>query len=337
MRRRAHLVAAAVVALLASCGVDAGDGAAPATTEPGTATTAGTGASTTTTLTATPDAGDPSACEDAAAVGEALGAEVDGFPTDGTMPAGDTEYSWSGCSYTSFDDDDLGFLDVERLRATRPADRRLYEVLDAQARAAVWNDQFEPVDGLGEGAYLDGTTVVVKAGDVLVFADYEPEDLGRLTAPTPAIDLARAALDLALSVDAPPTCDEVDPIIEDVIGEVDDSRTSSGFIGVNDVSLTTAGCAADLAAGGEATIAVSDAASWDAWIAAKESFDLRSSYEALEVAGRPAFDDGRRLVVDDLVADPEHSPWMIDTGLWDGDPDEGRARRIAVAEAVIDG
>jgi len=54
-------------------------------------------------------------------------------------------------------------------------------------------------------------------------------------------------------------------------------------------------------------------------------------------AGRPAFDDGRRLVVDDRVAGAAHQPWVIDTGLWDGDPVEGAERRLAVAEAVIDG
>ena len=338
-RRSAPIAAALLLAVLAACGVEGGERSPAPGGAPTTTTSDSDGGATTTTapLSTEPAGGDPSACEDAAAIGEVLGAEVDGFPSEGEAFGSEIEHTYAGCTYTSFDEDSFGFLDVERLTADDPGEVRLFDALDGEARAAVWRDGFTPVDDLGDDAYLDGTTVVVRQGDLLVFADFEPEDLATLTAPTPAIDLARAALELDLAPDQAPPCGVVEPVVAEVLGEVEDSITSTGFLSVNDVSITTAGCDVDLAEGGSAGIAVADASPWEAWVEAKGSFDLRSSYERLEVGGRPAFDDGRRLVVDDRVAGAAHQPWVIDTGLWDGDPVEGAERRLAVAEAVIDG
>lgn len=333
----AGVVAAAL--LLAACGVEGGDEAASPGASP-TTEAGGTAPASTTTAPPLegPTGSDPGECDDAAAIGEVVGTEVDGFPSEGSSFADEVEYRYDGCTYTSFGEVDIGFLEVARLEIDGQSDARLYDLLDANARAAVWRDGFEPIEDLGDDAYLDGSTVVVLTGDLMVFVGYEPEDLATLEAPTPAIELARAALEsLELTLDPAPSCDDVEPLVAEQLGDVEDAITSSGFIGVNDVSITTAGCRVDLADGAEASIAVADAAPWKAWVEAKEGFSFRSTYEALEVGGRPAFDDGEQLVVDDRVVGAGHRPWVVDTGLWDGDPADGAALRLDVAEAVIDG
>ncbi|HRW38769.1 MAG TPA: hypothetical protein P5254_13800 [Aquihabitans sp.] len=344
----ARLLAAAVavvglVGLVGGCGVDGG-ATSPGTDAPTTATptpSAGAASTTTAPLGDEPVGHDPTDCNDADAVGAVVGGEVDGFAADGRTSLGDLEYTYAGCTYTSYEDD-LGFLGISRLDATAglATGGRLFEELDRAARAAAWRDRFEPVPGLGDDAYLDGTTVVVLDGDVMAFVGYEPADLADLgdpSGPAPALELARATLALELSPDRAPSCDEVEPLVADAIGEPAESRVSSGFIGVNEVAITTTGCSVDLEDGASASVAVADATPWADWVAAKGSFSLRATYAAVDVGGRPGFDDGRQLVVDDGVAGDAHRPWSIDTGFADGDAGELAALRRDLAVAVVDG
>ncbi len=72
-------------------------------------------------------------------------------------------------------------------------------------------------------------------------------------------------------------------------------------------------------------------------MAASEDSSFTSSYEAVEVLGRRAFDDGDRLVIDDGTTEPGDSPFEIETTSTTLDEGQQAELRITLAELALGG
>jgi hypothetical protein len=337
-RFRSRWVAAGFSAvLLASCGVSGGgdgedaDGAAdPATTE---------APAPDPSVAPSPPVEDygTDQCPTAEAVGEVLGSEVEQGPWGGTSFSGDLTTSSSGCSYSPVDAESMfdDQVTISRLSVDVALADRLFEVMDRAAVADVDENGFTPLADLGDGAVLDGREVAMRVGDAIVWIEVEPEGGAEPGADNPAIDLAAAAVDLELSGEDPPRCDALEGFVADELGPVADGIPHSKYLGFGDTEITGEGCAVELEDGTEVTIAVSTAEAWDAWLDDNEDSDFNVTYRSLDVLGRPSFDDGNRLVVDDGTTGPGDSPFEIESSSTTLDEAQQAKLRIALAELAI--
>jgi hypothetical protein len=214
---------------------------------------------------------------------------------------------------------------------------RLFEVMDRAAVSDVDENGFQIIDDLGDGAVLDGREVAMRTGDAIVWIEVEPEGGATPGTDNPAIDLAEAALALEVDGGDPPGCAVLEGFVADELGPVADGIPHSKYLGFGDVEITGEGCAVELEDGTEVTIAVSVADQWDAWLADNADSDFNVTYQSLEVLGRPAFDDGDRLVVDDGTSGPGDSPFEIESSSTTLDEAQQAKLRIALAELAING
>jgi hypothetical protein len=275
-------------------------------------------------------------CPSAAAVGAITGTELEQMPWGGSSFTGDISTSSSGCSYAPVDAESMfdDQITISRLATEAPLSKRLFDVLDASTLADADENGFRRLDDLGDGAALDGREVVVRDGDTVIWVEAEPPGGAEPGSNNPAIDLAASALDEGFGIDAT-GCSELEPFVAEQVGPVAEAIPHTSYVGFDDVEITAEGCAVTLDDGTEVTIAVSDAAGWDAWLANNEDSDFTVSYRSLEVLGRRAFDDGNRLVVDDGTSEPGDSPFEIETSSTTLDDGQQAALRVELAEVAL--
>jgi hypothetical protein len=330
------LATACAVILLAACGVSGGGDGEDADGDDAPSTTA---EAPTPSVAPSPPVEDygTDQCPTAEAVGEVLGSEVEQGPWGGTSFSGDLTTSSSGCSYSPVDAESMfdDQVTISRLTVDVALVDRLFEVMDRAALADVDANGFTPLADLGDGAVLDGREVAMRVGDAIVWIEVEPEGGAEPGADNPAIDLAEAAVALEPSGEDPPRCDALEGFVADELGPVADGIPHSKYLGFGDTEITGEGCAVELEDGTEVTIAVSSADAWDAWLADNEDSDFNVTYRSLEVLGRPAFDDGNRLVVDDGTTGPGDSPFEIESSSTTLDEAQQAKLRIALAELAI--
>ncbi len=260
-RRWLGVAGAALLLAGTSCGVSGNDD------EDAAATTAEV-SETTSTIAPTPAPDEPYGEEDCPtvdAVAEAAGFEVELTPWSGSNFAGDISTSSSGCSYSPPDAESIfdDQITISRLTTEAPLSARLFDVMDEAALADADENGFRHLDDLVDDAVLDGREVVVKAGDTMVWVEVEPDGGAEPGSDNPAIDLAGSVVALGLTADPAPTCDDVEDLVADEVGAVTNTIPHSGFIGVDDISITTSGCALELDDGTEVTIATSAGDVWD--------------------------------------------------------------------------
>lgn len=334
--RRGHrpvLVAVAIVLLgTAACGTTGGE-------------RAGDRAPTTTTVDATPDTTTPPSTEPAAplevegdcpataAIEEAVGEPVQRYAAFGGNLAGDLAYGSEGCSYETAD---AGLkVTVSRLSSDPPVEGRLFDALAAAAARDAERYGFRPLDDLGDEAYLDGRQVVVLDGSTMLFVQHLPPTEPAPGAANPALELAAAAVDLALESSAP-DCEVLAQLVGDQLGEPIAVASMGGFLGLDEVDISTEGCSLDLDDGTEVTISVADADPWDAWVEARASSLFTSGYDELEVEGRAAFDTGDRLILDDGSTGPADIPLEVASEGDDLDAADAAELRRTVAALLVE-
>lgn len=152
-----------------------------------------------------------------------------------------------------------------------------------------------------------------------------PDRAGARCGQPGTFELAAAAVDLALESSAP-DCEVLAQLVGDQLGEPIAVASMGGFLGLDEVDISTEGCSLDLDDGTEVTISVADADPWDAWVEARASSLFTSGYDELEVEGRAAFDTGDRLILDDGSTGPADIPLEVASG---GRPRRSRCRRAA--------
>jgi hypothetical protein len=256
-----------------------------------------------------------------------MGVPVDvGASGGGQASTSGVSYSYEGCSYDLADAD--GEVGIERVSVE--SDGFAFDLLSDDARLAADEDGFEPIDGLGDEAWRDGTTYAMRQGPSILLAEVipAPGDSPGVAGSLSAI-LAEAVLPLDLT--APPTelCGAVEGAVADALGPVESLNESQGGVMVNEVSFETSGCRLELVDGAEAIVDVADAEPWDAWVAAKDA-SSSGGYEGLTIGQLSAFDTGDELVVDD-----GDEPLRITTEGLDLDDGEAKTLRLDLAELAL--
>jgi hypothetical protein len=327
-RRLGRVAAAAglVAALATGCSSGGGDDstastttrpkAAPTTTEAddGRTTTTGGGSGT-------------GSCPGADDVGEVLGGEVRASQTGGgSTGIGDNQvpFQYTGCGYRFTGTE--GRAPIERLSAEDTDD--LFAALDEATAAEFESDGFAPYEtDLGDDSYREGGTLLVKDGPVLVVVEAERD--GEALSAADTEEYAAPALDLTYEVGTEQDCDEVG---EAVAGgaEVQDTSSTVGSRGADDVQIDTVGCQVDLADGTEVTVSVSDSGQWDAYVEAKQASTFVDGYRSTTVGEHSAFDTGSELVVDD-----GDEPLRITTEDLDVSDEVAAQLRVALAELAL--
>lgn len=294
--------------LTPACSSGGGDAAETTAASPSTVTPT----TVAPTTVATDDGGDDTTddaweCPATAEVEALLGREVDRQATGGGVSSSDLSgaslsYSYEGCAYELEGSGDGGDTDgevaVTRI-TTHDVEGSVFEAIDASLAADFVEEGFEPVADLGLDAYRSGTELAILVDDQMVVVETRDAD-GQ-----PDADLARALAEAVLSEGggllAGPTldCEEIGTFAPPAFGTLDDTSPVSSTVVVEAVTLRLDGCALDFADGAEASVEVGPADPWDAWVEANQASAFIASYEALEVGGHRAVDDGDTLVVDD--------------------------------------
>lgn len=208
-------------------------------------------------------------------------------------------------------------------------DGSVFPVLRDAAEAAFDEKGFEAIAEMGVEAYRDGREVVYLSGEVMVFVGVEVDGEESLEA---AVDLVGAlvAAEHVLSADGL-DCRFLDGVAPSEFGPVASTSSSGRGSTVGEVTVEADGCGAVHASGTESSISVAPAEVWDGWVRAKTDSVFTSVFTEVVVAGRWAFDDGKRLVVDD-----GDQPLIVEASGDGFDPDPA-AVRLAVAELVLAG
>lgn len=334
--RRAVGPAVALVLVLGGLGACSAGG-----DERGSDTTAAKADRTTTTKATTTTADptvdpdrEPGECPTTTEVAELVGGPVDRSQSLGgnvsvSLGGDSVAYSYEGCSY-ELTEGGQGEVGVDRISTEDDlGGATLYERLESVARDDAEGDGFTQLDDLGDDAYRDGAKAVVRTAGAMTFVSYD--DPEGEEAFDPARTVAEAVLALDLGSAEQPDCDAIEAAAEDAIGEVDRTIPSGGFIGVNDVSLTTRGCSVTFADGAEVDVAVTDPGQWDEWVAAKGDSMFTATFEEVTLGEQRAFDDGEVLIVDD-----GDQPLRVSADGDDLDPDPAEIR-LALAELTLFG
>ncbi|CAN5911621.1 hypothetical protein BH23ACT2_BH23ACT2_18570 [soil metagenome] len=330
-RRRRVLLVALLIGIAAACSGSGDDEATATTLTEGPvseATTPSTAATSTTTDASQEPA--PPGCPDVDAVAALVGAGVDVTATGGGRGStSGVSFSYEGCSYGLTDGDgELGIVRVEV-----EGEELAYDVLNEEARLAAEADGFEPVEGLGDEAWLDGTAYAVRRGPSMFFAELIPAPTdGAGVAGSLSAILAEAVVPLDLTTAPAELCGAVEDAVAEALGPVDSVSQSQGGVAVNEVSFATSGCDLVLTNGAEAIIDVASGEEWDAWVAAKEASSFTRSYEGLTIGQLSAYDTGEELVVDDGDDPLRITTEDLDLDL---DPDETAQLRLDLAELAL--
>lgn len=331
MRRPSVLVHLFVagLALTAGCSSSGDDRAATTTTSPPE------DPATTTTVGAEQE-GERDTCPDPAAMGALVGRPVDPDRTGGFRMAGSTEltsisYQYDGCDLELTDDGE-GTISVVRITEAEvdgeTVEGSAYDALDQRAMADFAADGFGPLTELPD-SYRDEQQVVFRTGRVMVFVEVEVDGEKSFDA---GLEMAQALADGRVTIPADDLdCMELGALAPSSFGALIETSSTSGSSAIDDLSFDRTGCTVDHAAGHETSFSVTDASIWEEWVAAMSSSGLTAYYEAVEIDGYAAFDDGDALTVDD----GDH-PWVISTRGDDLGPDPADLRR-RIAELVLAG
>jgi hypothetical protein len=331
-----HLVATACLVAVTGCAASGGQDAA-ATTSLSTTTSEFTGDGAPPEDLG-PDGGTGTAgCPSASAVGQVLGTEVDRAIHISFNLTGMLSTSTDGCSYRPSEGAGEA-VTISRISRNpfddEPTSGRLFDAIERAAieELDIWG--FGSIDG-ADDAYLAGRKVVVRSDRAMWFVAHEPADGPDPGSENPALDVFEDLIALDLAGDERPDCDAIAAVVADQVGPVIDTVPSGGFVGVDDVSITTSGCRLELADGAELVVDVAPGDAFDDWVQAKEGSSFATSFEPLEVAGRRAFSTGDELVVDDSSSGEDDSPFEIVVPAGTLSATAHRELQVALAELAI--
>ena len=328
-RSAACAVVLIVVVVLAGCSTSGSD-AASTTTKVSKPTTTEKRVEKTTT-TAVDDDGptqEPIAgCPDPADVAKIVGSPVDQSQAVGSTFGSEISYRADGCSYDLADD--KGSVKVQRLTADGTDSSQLFAKIETASAKDADENGFEKVDDLGDDAYRNGTELVVRHDDQILFLSYTPTGDSDDENPDKALRVATSVLPLKMS-STQIECDPVGKALVDEFGAVDHALTGGGVVGVNDVSISTQNCTVVFKDKGEASVAVAPADQWKAWVAAKKGSGFRAVFNETSVGELAAFDTGEKLFVDD-----GDKPLVITTEGLKVSEAKAAEIRLAVAELAV--
>ncbi|MEO7556319.1 MAG: hypothetical protein ABIV94_06905 [Acidimicrobiales bacterium] len=233
----------------------------------------------------------PSASEAGAVVGAAVTVGVtsgSGSLTDGITTTSD------GCTYRWGDAE----VTVERIGSDPPGDT--YARLLALAQDVGYRTPFEPLDGIGGDARLDGHAVAVHSPSAIVYVRVDLARPDGSDTADKAAAIARGTVGLALvAADGDAACGTVEPVVAASEGPISDRSRRPGDLSVGEVALRGITCRFEVATGQVVEVTVAEPKMWDRWVAAKERSGGRYRVVERTVAGRSAFETADELVVDD--------------------------------------
>lgn len=326
----------ATAVLLGACSTSgSGDAAPPSTTADSTTTSSSTTEATTTTAQAE-DPTEPAAadCPSADDVAGVVGAEVDRSQSGGITGSTDgLSYSTRGCSYDL--GDDAGSVSISRITAEDDSgDEPFYLRLEAKAETDALTDGFEPVADVGDDAYRDGTDIVVKYGERIMFVGFSSFDDVDDQELTDRVDVATTLADnlvpLDLDQDAARACTAIEDLADRTVGTVSSTGPSSKSTGIGDVSISGEGCVLDLQDGRKLSVSVAEADQWDEWVKAKQSSTFTNSFTLASLGELSAYDTGEALIVNE-----GEEPLEVATNDLDLDADAAADLRMELARLTL--
>jgi hypothetical protein len=232
-------------------------------------------------------------------VAEIIGVEVaSGVEIEG-KGLGATGFVSEGCRYATSPvlERPEGTISIKWLMSDH---NDLFDRRTAPRAAEARERPFEPIEGLGFEARLDGEELAVRALEAIVFVEVSPGLRSTVDVVPAATEVFKAIDPTTFSVARPADCDAWARPVTGVLGPLgrsippapkDEDKT------VATVALSAQGCRFDLASGSVASVLLADPARWPAWVGAKERSAGRTRYVEREVAGRRAVQLVNTLVV----------------------------------------